>query len=40
MRKMNVASIKEDFFRQKRDELIKVLREHLHEVKRVREIFD
>ena len=40
MRKMNVANVKEDFFRSKRDELMKVLREHLHEVKRVREIFD
>ena len=38
---MNVADIKEDdFFKKNQRDILKVLRDHLHEVKRVREIFD
>lgn len=37
---MNVASTSEDFFKNHRRDILKVLRDHLHEVKRVKEIFD
>jgi len=39
-RKMRVASESEEFFRMQKREIMKVLRDHLHEVKRVREVFD
>ena len=37
---MNVADISEEFFDQHRWKILKVLRDHLQEVKRVREVFD
>ena len=37
---MNVASKDEGFFKEHKKEIMLVLREHLHEVKRVRELFD
>ena len=40
LRKMNVASTSEEFFKNHRYEILKVLRDHLHEVKRVREVFE
>ena len=39
-RTMKVASTSEEFFKRHRRDILKVLREHLHEVKRVRELFD
>ena len=40
MRRMNVASTSEEFFKNHRRDILKVLRDHLHEVKRVKELFD
>jgi len=37
---MNVASTSEEFFKNHRRDILKVLRDHLHEVKRVKELFD
>jgi len=40
LRKMNVASTSEEFFKKHRRDILKVLRDHLHEVKRVRELYE
>jgi len=39
-RKIEVASMKEEFFKKHRRDILKVLRDHLHEVKRVKELYD
>ena len=40
MRRLNVASTNEEFFKNHRRDILKVLRDHLAEVKRVKEVFD